>query len=231
MQMRSRTMIVGGATVALIGALVVFVYARNVTGNVAGEAASSAYVAMKDIAAGTKADSATKAMAARPVPVGLHPADAITSPSQLTGRTSVRGIKKGEVVTLSAFGQNASAPGAGLQVPPGHNAVTMNVSPPEGVANYAQVGDLVNIYVTIKRSTETKTKLLLQNVQVLANRSATQTSSAASAGEVLLTFALKPDQAERLIFAKENGSLWFGLVRPGDKKVTTPGRTMTNVLD
>jgi pilus assembly protein CpaB len=230
MQMRSRTMIVGGATVALIGALVVFVYARNVTGHVGGEPMSPAYVASKDIPAGTKAESAMKAMQSRPVPTGLRPASAITSPTQLAGRTSVRSITKGEVITLADFGQHAAAPAAGLQIPTGYNAVTMNLGQPQGVAHYAQPGDIVDIYVTMKRPADTITKLLLQNVQVLANRSATASEASSSSGEVLLTLALRPDEAERVIFAKENGSLWFGLVRPGDKKVTTTGRTATNVL-
>jgi hypothetical protein len=49
-------------------------------------------------------------------------------------------------------------------------------------------------------------------------------------GESLLTLALTPDQAEKVIFAKENGALWFGLVRPGDAPATTGGRTAQNVL-
>jgi len=145
----------------------------------------------------------------------------------------VRGIAKGELITTSEFGQYVTAPGAGLQIPPGHNAVTMSVAAPQGMANYAQPGDIVDVYVTLKQQTETITKLLLSNVQVLSNHPAGMQSSqngATSTGEVMLTLALTPDQAERVIFAKENGSLWFGLVRPGDKPTTTIGRTANNEL-
>jgi pilus assembly protein CpaB len=233
LKMRSQTIVLVGVAVALLGAVMVFVYARSVTGRVGGEAASSAFVATRDIAPGTKWEAAAASVSRRPVPTSLRPTSAVTDPAQLAGRTSVRGIAKGEVLTASQFGRGAAAPGAGLQIPPGHNGVTMNMPPPQGVAHYTQAGDLVNVYVTTKDPGGTTiTKLLLSNVQVLANRSAgaPTTEGVAASGEVLLTLALTPEDAEKVIFAKENGSLWFGLVRPGDAPATTGGRTAQNVL-
>lgn len=235
LQMRSKTIVLAGVAVALLGAVVVFVYARSVTGRVGGETAASAFVATQDIPAGTRMDSLGSAVTRRPVPVSLRPSTTITSLGQVAGRTSVRPIAKGEVITKAQFGGSASAPASGLEIPPGQNAVTMNLAAPQGVAHYAQAGDLVNVYVTLKGAApggETITKLLLSNVQVLANRSAgaDQRTPVAGGGEVLLTLALTPGDAEKAIFAKENGSLWFGLVRPGDQPATTGGRTAQNVL-
>ena len=235
LQMRSRTIVLAGVTVALIGAVAVFVYARSVTARVGDESAVSAYVATKDIPAGTSFDKAASSISRRDVPTSLRPAGAVSKPQQVAGRTSVRRITKGEVITTSQFGKSETAPASGLEIPPKHNAVTMNLAPPQGVAHYAQAGDLVNIYTTIKNAAGngSVTKLLLSNVQVLANRSATtaQSEGVAGSGEVLLTLSLTPGQAEKVIFAKENGSLWFGLVRPGDDPATTgAGRTASNVL-
>lgn len=233
LQMRSRTIVLAGVSVALIGAIAVFVYGRSVTARVGDEGAVSAFVASKDIPAGTTWESAARSVSRRDVPVSLRPAGAIDTPKVVAGRTSVRRITKGEVITAAQFGKSEAAPGAGLEIPPGHNAVTMNVGPPQGVAHYAQSGDLINVYVTMKGADGPITKLILSNVQVLANRSATaeQKEGVAPSGEVLLTLSLTPGQAEKMIFAKENGSLWFGLVRPGDKPVTTgAGRTAANVL-
>jgi pilus assembly protein CpaB len=231
-QTRPKTIVFAGLAVALFGAVIVFVYARSVTSHVGGETALQAFVATRDIPAGTRWEAAASAVAKRPVPASLRPADAINAPAQLAGRTSVRRIAKGEVVSTAAFGSSPAAPGAGLQIPPGRNAVTMNLGPPQGVVHFAQPGDLINIYATLRGQTGATTKLLLSNVQVLANRApGTQdTQTVTASGEVLLTLALTPDQAERVIFAKENGSLWFGLVRPGDKPAATGGRTANNVL-
>ncbi len=235
LQMRSRTMVLAGVTVALVGALAVFVYGRSVAARSGGEDGVSAFVAAKDIPAGTVWNAASPAIDRRSVPASLRPAGAITSPEQVAGRTSVRQISKGEVITNAQFGRSTAAPAAGLEIPPKHNAVTINLSPPQGVGHYAQPGDVVNIYTTIKNTAGDGpiTKLMLSNVQVLANRSATaeEGKGVAGSGEVLLTLALRPGQAEKVIFAKENGSLWFGLVHPGDKPVTTgAGRTAANVL-
>ncbi len=232
-QTRSRTIVIAGVIVALLGAVMVFVYARSVTGRIGGEATVSSFVATKNIPAGTKWEAATALMTRRSVPTSLQPDNAVTSSAQMAGRTSVRAISKGEVVTTAQFGGATSAPGAGLEIPPSHNAVTMSISPPQGVVHYVQKGDLVNIYVTMKQGDGTVTKLLLSNVQVLSNRPAADASDGQVAGgsEVILTLALTPDQAERVIFSKENGSLWFGLVRPGDAPATTGGRNAQNVLN
>lgn len=233
-QTRPKTIVLAGLAAALLGAVIVFVYARSVTSNVGGESAVQAFVATRDIPAGTTWEAAASAVARRPVPATLRPTDAINSPAQLSGRTSVRRISKGEVVSSAQFGSSSAAPGAGLQIPPGRNAVTVNLPPPQGVAHFAQPGDLVNIYATIRgvAGGGAITKLLLPNVQVLANRSpgAQESQGVTSSGQVLLTLALTPGQAEKVIFAKETGSLWFGLVRPGDKPASTSGRTANSVL-
>lgn len=233
-QTRSRTIVIAGVVVALLGAVMVFAYAKSVTGRIGGEATVSSYVATRNIPAGTKWEAAAASMTRRAVPTSLKPDNAVTSAAQLAGRTSVRAISKGEVVTTAQFGGVKAAPGAGLEIPPNHNAVTMSITPPQGVVHYVQKGDLVNIYVTMKQPEGAKTKLLLSNVQVLANQPATAQASEGVVGggaEVILTLALTPDQAERVIFSKENGSLWFGLVRPGDPPATTGGRTEQNVLN
>lgn len=232
LKMRSRTIVLAGVTLALLGAGIVFAYARSVTATAGGGASVSAFVATDDIPAGTKWDAAMEAVTQRSVPESLRPSSAINEPSDLTGSRSVRHIAKGEVVTEAQFGKVGAAPAAGLEIPPGHNAVAVNVAPPQGLAQYAQPGDLVNVFVTIQGTPAdgTITRLLLSNIQVLANRSAGADQSSASGGQVLLMLALTPDQAERVIFSKEQGSLWFGLVRPGDEPASTNGRTAQNLL-
>ena len=237
LQMRSKTIVLVGVTVAVLGALLVFMYAKGVTARAGEENAMDAFVATKDIPAGTAWAAAAPSVKKRAVPQSLRPAGAVTTPqTQLAGSRSVRKITKGEVITAAQFGKNDAAPGAGLEIPPKFNAVSINLAPPQGVAHYAQPGDLVNIFVTTKNAAGDGqiTKLLQSNVQVLSNRAATaqQREGVAGSGEVLLTLALTPQQAEKVIFAKENGKLWFGLVHPGDKPVGTgAGRTAGNLFN
>ncbi|MGH2769146.1 MAG: Flp pilus assembly protein CpaB, partial [Actinomycetota bacterium] len=173
------------------------------------------------------------------VPADLRPATAVTTGTQLNGRTSARAISRGEIVTTAQFNTSASG---GLDIPAGHNAITVNVAVPQGVARYVQPGAFINVYASFKGipgpanpTDTTVTRLILSKIKVLANQPATlpvERSGAAAgpSGDILLTVAVTPDQAEKLIFAKENGSLWFGLVNAADGPASTGGRTFKTAL-
>lgn len=244
MNKRSSGVVVGGIIVALLGMVLVFTYAGRVragAGVTAGNAAT-AFVAVNDIPAGTRWEDMSGALKKRDVPADVRPVTAVSTDSQLNGKSTVQGIAKGTIITTQQFNTSSSG---GLEIPPGQNAVTINLGVPQAVARYIQAGADTNVYVTYKALPQagtpadaTVTQLLLSNVKVLANRpmltGAEETADAAAAGgttgEILLTLALTPDQAEKLIFAKENGSIWLGLVNPGDAPVTSGGRNFRTAL-
>jgi pilus assembly protein CpaB len=239
MNKRSNAIVVGGVLVAMLGMLLVFVYARSVKAEAGLTAGGTAFVATTDIPVGTRWEDMSSVVKRESIDGDRRPANAVANHSQLNGRTSARAISKGEVVTTNQF--NASASG-GLDIPAGQNAITINLSIPAGVGRYVQTGSTTNVYVTFKGLPGTNpqesvlTKLLLTNIKVLANRPAVPageenpSSTNVGAGDVLLTLAVTPEQSEKLIFAKENGSLWFGLINPGDAPVTTTGRTYRSAL-
>ncbi|HEX2180409.1 MAG TPA: Flp pilus assembly protein CpaB, partial [Actinomycetota bacterium] len=221
MNKRSNGVVVGGIIVALLGMVLVFTYAGRVrAGAGVSGAAGTAYVATNDIPAGTRWEDMVGALKKRDVPADVRPATAVTTTNQLEGKSSIQSIAKGTIVTTTQFNTSSSG---GLDIPAGQNAVTVNLGVPQAVARYIQPGAETNVYVTYKglptapnAADGTVTKLLLSNVKVLANQplltQSEETADAASApttGEILLTMALTPDQAEKLIFAKENGSLWL----------------------
>lgn len=247
MQARSSTIIVAGILVSFLGIVTVIAYGRSVERRTQPGPAVEAFTATRDIVAGTKGEDAVTGMSKAKVARAARPDSAITDPKQIAGRIAVRPIARGEVITGTqfgtAYGTSTSAPAAGLQIPTGFNAVTFNLPMPQGVAYYVQPGDLVNVYVTFKDAkdprgqTQTITKLLQPNVQVLSNQTAVRaaqvrgiSNASAGGGEVVLTLALRPSDVERLVFAKENGSMWFGLVHAGDPPAQTGGQTATTVL-
>ncbi|CAN5888979.1 hypothetical protein BH23ACT12_BH23ACT12_05560 [soil metagenome] len=240
MNKRSSGVVVGGIIVALLGMVLVFTYAGNVRSDAGvGGAAGSAYVATNDIPAGTRWEDMVGALKKKDVPADVRPATAVATTTQLNGKAAIRGIAKGEIVTTTQFNTSSSG---GLDIPAGQNAVTINLGVPQAVARYIQPGADTNVYATYKDLPNAQpadanvTKLLLSNVKVLANQPMTAPTAEAAegaapqGGEILLTLALTADQAERLIFAKENGSLWLGLVHPGDAPVTSGGRTFKTAL-
>lgn len=241
MNKRSSGVVVGGIIVALLGMVLVFTYAGRVkAGAGLSGAAGTAFVATNDIPAGTRWEDMVGALKKKDVPADVRPSTAVATTTQLNGKAAIRGIAKGEIVTTSQFNTSSSG---GLDIPAGQNAVTVNLGVPQAVARYIQPGSDTNVYVTYKGLPNAQpadaviTKLLLSNVKVLANEpmqaptaEAADAAAPAQGSEILLTLALTPDQAERLIFGKENGSLWLGLVRPGDAPVTSGGRTFKTAL-
>ncbi|MDQ4148854.1 MAG: Flp pilus assembly protein CpaB [Actinomycetota bacterium] len=239
MQKRSNAIVVGGVFVALLGMLLVFVYARGGAAGTTLGGGTPAFVTTTDIPVGTRWEDMRNLVEQRSVSERERPASAVISPTQLNGRTASQSIRRGQVITTNQF----TSPSGGLDIPPGQNAITINLSVPAGVARYVQAGSLTNIYATFKgvpginsAADSVVTKLILSNVKVLANRIAgpveeQQSSNVANpTGDVLLTLALTPQDAEKLIFAKENGNLWFGLVNPDNPPVTTTGRTFRSAL-
>ncbi|HEX2259068.1 MAG TPA: Flp pilus assembly protein CpaB [Actinomycetota bacterium] len=243
MKKRSTTVTAVGVVVALLGMLLVFIY----TGRIKARAgaglgpSASAFVATSDIPVGTSWEAMADMIAKQEIPGGLRPSTAVSKSGQVAGKTSIQAISKGEVLTTTQF---SAATSGSIDIPKGHNAVTINLAPPQGVGRYIQPGARANVFAsfkTIPGSTNPAegavTKLLLTNVRVLANQPAGEgdeksaTATPSGTGEILLTLALTPDQAEKLIFAKENGSLWLGLMRPGDAPAApSTGRTFRTAL-
>jgi len=242
---RSGTVVAGGIAVALLGMLLVFVYAGRVkAGAGVTGGTGTAFVATTDIPMGTRWEDMSGALERKSVPSEVRPVTAVTGENQLNGRSTIQSITKGQIITSSQF--NVSSTG-GLDIPAGQNGVTINLGTPQGVARYIQPGADVNVYVTYKQlpgvtnpADAVVTKLVLSNIKVLANQiklpteeeaaEAQAAGQASPTAEILLTVAVTPDQAEKLIFAKENGSVWLGLVNPGDAPVTSGGRTFRTAL-
>ncbi|MEX0791375.1 MAG: Flp pilus assembly protein CpaB, partial [Actinomycetota bacterium] len=218
---RSKIVVVGGALMAVAGMLLAYLYtssAGNQTGQtvVTGQTAP-AYVAVADLTVGTVWEEMGDLVELRQVPMSLRPPEAISNPDQVKGKTLVRSMATGEILTAVQFNSDGAE---SLRIPDGMRALTISVPLPQGVGDYIQPGSKADIYVTFKglpgeASPEdaTLTQLLLSDVTVLANRralsAAAQAEGAAAndSGEILLTLAVTVEQAERIIFAKENGAL------------------------
>jgi Flp pilus assembly protein CpaB len=57
------------------------------------------------------------------------------------------------------------------------------------------------------------------------------TGGVSSQDEPTVTLIVTPEQAEKLVFAQEMGTVWFALIPSGDtQEVTTPGRAVINIF-
>lgn len=235
---------------AILAVVAVLNYVRNVESQAASEAdLVRGYVATQRIEPGTLADTAIQLEAIREeqIPRELLAPDAVTDLTLIGGRTVQEVILPGDQILTTRFsepGQSANV----LTIPPDHQAMSFAVGIPDGVAGFLREGDFVSI-ISVADATGAQldddgeptdetfsdqiAKYVLQDVEILAIGRRTAPTEQAPAGGteeggggVLLTVAVTPEEAERLVFGEVNTNLWLTLL-PEDERdpVTTPGVT------
>lgn len=216
------------ATLATAG---VFLYARGVEEDAkAGGTMVSVVVSEVDIPPRTDLNLLIKDDLFKTIQVNeaAYVDGAITSVDQLADKNNAVAILAGEQIPQARITGNVQ--GGALSIPEGMEALTVSLDAPRGVAGLINTGDSVTIYSTFKEvarkdgSTETVTVVLVPTVELLAvHRPLASTAfggdDTAAQGEQLpnslaVTVALTPEDAQRFVFAMENGSTWFGLLPP-----------------
>jgi Flp pilus assembly protein CpaB len=175
----------------------------------------------------------------------------VTDLSQLRGRTTSATILQGEQVTAARLqGSVGQVSNVGLQ--PGYQAVSLELDMPQGGGGFIQPGDHVTIYGTLsdvniikgslkdilsgkaasgskKQSIGDFTVTVVPDVRVLkASSPAAAEKRGSATSDVQFLLELKPEDAQKVVFAKEKGSIWIALLHPGDNSSSLPP---VNVID
>jgi pilus assembly protein CpaB len=204
-------------------------------------------VATEEIPARTPAAEAADAgqIARDRVPRTAVPDGAIDAMAEIEGLVAFDRILEGEVILSQRWTEPEDA-AAGLDIPEGHEAIAVQVAVPPGVAGHVRTTDRVSLIAHLtgaateddeegEAAEETRAEYLLQDIEVLAVGQRTVSEEEDGAGQdtsqVLLTVALEPDDAERLVFAINEASLYFTLLPDGAEPAQTPGRTFDNLFD
>jgi pilus assembly protein CpaB len=125
--------------------------------------------------------------------------------------------------------------GAGLPptIPPGMRAISVRVNEVVGVAGFVVPGTHVDLYVTLKRQTESETRIVVSNVQVLTAGTRYDQEKAKS-GEAMpssvVTLLMSPEDAERTVLASSEGQIMLALRNPLDAAATATHGTRTGSL-
>jgi Flp pilus assembly protein CpaB len=182
------------------------------------------------------------------IPLKARTDGAISSLEQIKGKVAAVDIQKNEQILASRFGAPGTTGQTGaakLVLPSNLQAVSIQVSIPPGVAGFIQVGETVSVLAdaditaTGGRPAGRTVGYIAQNVKVLAigqlqtviaaNGNQTQ-QTAQNAGQVLLTLAVNPAQAERLILGTLDAQLYFTIVPANQKATNTPARLKNNIF-
>jgi len=199
-----------------------------------------AYMVKKDIPKGFPGEKALDEgyIVREKIPQKFFPAKGITSADALKNKVALGPLAAGVPVVQDSFVEpRLAAESFAQRLEPGQEAVTLAVSDVQGVARLVVPGDHVNLMLTADKAGAPgaagaaggrETRMVIQNVEVLAVGSATalqpgetapqaQTTQAGQAKTVdsgLMTFSVPGIDAERVVHASESGSIHLTLVRP-----------------
>lgn len=236
--------IFAAALVALLGAVAVLLYAKGADSRaIAAQQPTNVYVVKTLVPAGTTLKDSVQngliiktSVAAKGVPAGaLAGVDGSNG-----GLFALSDIQPGEYVLNDRFGVKPIGTKA-IEVPAGQVAVSITLADPARVGTFVTPGSKVVLYDTYTpvakasasssdtpATTSQATQVLLDDVLVIAMGEASLTPAAAPTGEgdaaaapvpgALMTVAVTPADAVRLVHGIQTGSLYAAL-RGTDAKV------------
>jgi len=193
-------------------------------------------VAAADLPIGTKLD-ATQLKQVN-WPTTNIPPGGFQQAQPLEGRIVIRQLSAGDAITEQKLMPKEGASMAGVMsyiIPQGHRAVTVGVNEVAGVAGFVAPNNRVDIILTtpIPRGTagENISKIILQNVTVLATGQITEQKEGKPVVVPTVTLDLVPEDAEKLVLAASKGSLQLLLRSVIDTApAVAQGATITKVL-
>ncbi|MBM3271283.1 MAG: Flp pilus assembly protein CpaB, partial [Candidatus Sericytochromatia bacterium] len=158
-------------------------------------------------------------------PLQYIPPGALQSVGQALERRTRAALAPGDIIIEEKLARKGEIPSTILQVPAGKRAMAVGVDEVVGVAGFVQPGSLVDVIGVFQVDNEPFSKVILQNVTVLA---VAQQQSLPDQPEAKVTssvtLAVSPSEAEKLILAAERGKVRLAMRSPHETdQVTTAG--------
>ncbi len=255
--MARRTLLLLAAfLVAAVGTGLVFVYASTANARaLRGQHPVDVLVAKGEIATGTPvADAARKGLFEKKTiardaatPDAMAPGDL----QSIVGKVALGTIFPGEQILPAKFGSPSQA--TALGTPDGMIDVAVQLSDPARVAGFVQPGSSVAVFATLSPGggataggTATFTRLLIAKAQVVAVGPTTAAPAAAPGAKAgaaaaatnpeqqlpraILTLALSQRDAQKLVFASQQGQVYFALLTPKSTVTRDPGVNLQNLF-
>ena len=183
----------------------------------------SRVVAAFDLPAGTRID--VEHLASREFPADLVPSDSLepVRHAHLVGMVLRTPLRAGDLI-LPIHTKRHENVAFSSQLGEGRRAITMPVDAINSVSGLLQPGDLIDLYVSFDYQRRRITAPLLQGVLVLATGmqtlATTESTGQGAAGFSTVTLDTSPEDAVKLVAARQSGSLTAVLRHPGDDSPT-----------
>ena len=246
------------ATVATVG---VFLYSQGVKEDArTGGDLVTVYVSKVDIPANTDLNTliAQGDFVTNEIPRDALIEGAITEITELRNRRNNVFIVAGEQIPVSRV-QGGKVIGGVLSIPEGHQAITVSLDSPRAVGAALAGGDNVTVLATFpevamvegKKAQQPPTAtgqqpaqaekvaatvVLVPQVEVLrvfvpTTTGVTGEGSADTTGDISVTLAFLPDEAQRFVFALEQGTVYLSLLPPDAEGVELEPLTVDAIVN
>ena len=162
------------------------------------------------------------------------PQGAFLSTEQVVNRIALQSFMPGEpVIESRLIPKEGPTSILTYKIPEGHRAMTVGVDQVSGVAGFINPGNMVDVVLTTQPSgtQQPLSKIVLQNVPVLAIGQAVENREGKAIVVPTVTMDITPEDAEKLAIASTQGKLQLVLRRFEDKSIVkTMGATVTKVI-
>jgi pilus assembly protein CpaB len=162
-------------------------------------------------------------------PQNSLPMGTFSAPDEIVGRGLVMPVIQNEPILPMKLAPTEAGSGLPVVIPEGKRAVSVRVNEVIGVAGYVLPGTRVDVLATASTSehrADTTTKMVLNNVQVLAagTKMEQDTEQGKPMAVNVVTLLVTPEEAERLTLGATEGKIQLALRNPLDKsEPETPG--------
>jgi pilus assembly protein CpaB len=157
---------------------------------------------------------------------------AATTVDEVIGKISLAPYRPKDQVRLKDLVREDQMPGLAAKVPPGMRAVAIEASEVMAVGTGVKPGNHVDILATFHDplKKEDLTKIILQDVEVLAVNKADTSPNSKEGATTSMTVAVKPEQTELLTAATKAGAVRVSLRAMNDNNIVpTTGTTVVDI--
>ena len=221
---RRSVLLISALAVAALGTVLVFLYAnqaRNV--GLANAEPVEVLVATDTIPAGTAGSALVESAVVelQTLPAASVPDNALSDLQPVASLFTAGVVYPGQVLLSPMFTSPDAV--AALTLPEGTMGMSVSLSDPNRVAGFVTPGSEVAVFATLDSNGTNSTNTLLSRAKVVAVGPTTVATRTESTGETtnteqvskaILTLAVTEDQAKRLAYSAEQGSLHFALLDP-----------------
>ncbi len=150
------------------------------------------------------------------------PDGAFNDPAEVEGKVATRAFVPGEIVLKERVADHLVGSSLAVLVAPKRRAVTVRANDIIGVAGFLLPGNKVDVLASRKEKKRVVTRILLQDIKVLAVDQKTSPDKDKPVVVRAVTLELTPKQAVVIVRAREEGSLQLTLRNPLDSQVIAP---------